>query len=165
MKRDKGFTLVELVVVVVILVIISTTTMVGISYYNSMDAKSGLDIMQTACDYTRCKTMESSGAVKMEVKPDGSYYYAKVYIDGSEVKSYKMVSSKYDFYISVDGSDTGAVQEITFCFNKSDGSLSSIEAGLTSIVLTPEQPVVIGIDSTLSKFRMSVLSGRGEVSE
>lgn len=129
-KKNSGYTLVEIIVVIVILGIMVSVSIIGLSYFNNMNIETGMDNIVVAIDTGRIEQMTSKSTVSFGIVKRSSSYYCEVRdSSGSVVKEYKLFSSKFDLYIN----SIKINNSVNIRFNKSDGSIRTVECDGTEV--------------------------------
>lgn len=98
-KRNKGFTLIELIAVIVIVSIMSAGAIAGFSVYHNAKADSGAQKLVSLLEMTRQEAVnreDGSVWLKLYKDTDGDYYASLLYRDSSgdkELKNRKLGNS------------------------------------------------------------------------
>lgn len=176
MKKDDGFTLVEMIVTIVILGILSAVTIVGFSVYMNMNTENILEAMSTSLAEARYEAVSNDGKeVHITFDVQGSNYVATIYENNSVFKESVVGSARTDIY-NTDSNDTYSVTQmydlknfmqsrgsivytfdeksVTFYFNN-DGSLADIARGGEKLSHTSEEN-----DTRLGNFEIVGLTGK-----
>ena len=161
MKKNDGFTLIELIVVILILGIMTGLGTIGFAYYHTLSSKSNLETLGTAFDTARYSTMVSKeGVVELRIENDGTYYYARIFENSIISKEYKIGSSKYTLVLVTDSGTYQIVNNsiMTITFKKSDGSFSTCR--LNDIKISLGVSNYIESASSESKLFLALETGR-----
>lgn len=120
MKKDDGFTLVEMIVTIVILGILSAVTIVGFSAYMNMNTENILEAMSTSLAEARYEAVLNDGKeVHITFDVQGNNYIATIYENNSIFKESVVGSTRTDIY-STDNSSfsySGVYYPVTQMYN------------------------------------------------
>ena len=128
MKKDKGFSLIELVVVIAIMVILTLGISIGISALSNREAKEALQMIQGQLTYTQSYAMSKTIAYGEIEQRDDGYYYVLTYGKGErrKISEKKLCSNDCQILCKTTSEDAGTpIDEEHPCilsFSKSSGS-------------------------------------------
>lgn len=179
MKKDDGFTLVEMIVTIVILGILSAVTIVGFSVYMNMNTENILEAMSASLAEARYEAVSNDGKeVHITFDVQGNNYIATIYENNSVFKESVVGSARTAIY-STNSNDTYPVTQmynskyfsqninqvdsliytldeksVTFYFS-SDGSIVDIDIGKKKLSHISEES-----DIRLRNFEIVGLTGK-----
>lgn len=142
MNRNKGFSMVEVIIVVVIIGIVSTGVMIGLSSVNRNNTDEGFTALASSIDTARYKTLSSENT-SLYLYTDDGYYYSCIYNGTTKEKiTEKLFSCNIPVYVAdktrnisvtvdkdhyidwVEGEDFVPVMKLTF--DKSTGQMKEL---------------------------------------
>lgn len=166
-KRDKGFSLIEIIVVIAIMAVVTASAVSIYSLIKSSQLKSVAGKVNDEIGTLRSVTLTKSGAYDITIGYDSTKknYYARIVRNGNEYSKVSLGNKGEIYCLSSTGNTEYKLKSgwsISIRFNKSDGSYEWIKCISKSgvVVDTIENYIYIEYSGQMKKIKMIKLTGK-----
>lgn len=156
MNKNKGITLVELLLVIAIMSIITGITAVGISLIYSRDAEKCAKLIDTALEEVRMSSLSREGSFRLAV--DGVNHILTVEALSSGTTEEKALPKKVEISVYAEGDSSKTEgKSITVEFDKAAGKIKEIKIDGTTVGRDSYHTVRISAETKSNSKKASVM--------